>query len=374
MSWNLVCLSKNRGGLGVLDLAEFNKALLAKWVWKFSDSPDAMWRTVVSGGLQGRRQRFLPLPKPSRCSSQVWKVIHRVGTPLSSVIRWRLGKGDRIRFWTFHWCGSGPLMTVYPELFEIASNKDGMVWEFWNDSEHGGGWTFHLQRRLSNVEFLQYTQPYCVITNFRIMEAEEDAPIWILTPSTGFNVNSVYLWWVEDRPFNGGVARKAHQIWNCKVPTKVRFFLWLAYNERLLTRAYRAIWRPGENSECPLCEQSLETVRHLFCECSMAREVWSKLGHVVGRAWNPDTLDQLWELGCRLSRREDRSIRSKVLQTLVPAVMWAIWRGRNDKIFVGTSVSPEGIWEGAKGSMSTWGCYCAGAHSVQVEQNALFVS
>ncbi|KAK1293344.1 hypothetical protein QJS10_CPB17g00621 [Acorus calamus] len=82
----------------------------------------------------------------------------------------------------------------------------------------------------------------------------------------------------------------------------------------------------------------------------MVREVWSKLGHVVGQAWNPDTLDQLWEPGCRLSRREDRSIRSKVLQTLVPAVMWAIWRGRNDKIFVGTLVSPEGIWEGTKRS------------------------
>ncbi|KAK1308085.1 hypothetical protein QJS10_CPA09g01155 [Acorus calamus] len=41
----------------------------------------------------------------------------------------------------------------------------------------------------------------------------------------------------------------------------------------------------------------------------MATEVWSKLGHMLGQAWNLNTLDQLWELGCRLSRREDRSMR-----------------------------------------------------------------
>ncbi|KAK1308086.1 hypothetical protein QJS10_CPA09g01154 [Acorus calamus] len=118
--------------------------MLAKWVWKFSDPQNAVWRIVVSGGLQGRRRRLLSLPKPSRCSSSVCKMINRLGSPMLSVISWRLGKGDRIRFWTFHWCGLGPLMKVYPDLFEIASNKDGMVREFWSASEHGGGRTIHL--------------------------------------------------------------------------------------------------------------------------------------------------------------------------------------------------------------------------------------
>ncbi|KAK1273795.1 hypothetical protein QJS04_geneDACA016488 [Acorus gramineus] len=67
----------------------------------------------------------------------------------------------------------------------------------------------------------------------------------------------------------------------------------------------------------------------------MARKVWSKLGNMLGCEWNPNTLDHLWELGGRMSLREDRSMRSKILQTLVPAVIWAIWRGRNDKIFGG---------------------------------------
>lgn len=38
VSWGRLCKSKDQGGLSILDLAVFNKALLGKWWWHIKDS------------------------------------------------------------------------------------------------------------------------------------------------------------------------------------------------------------------------------------------------------------------------------------------------------------------------------------------------
>ncbi|RVW99832.1 putative ribonuclease H protein [Vitis vinifera] len=46
--WNLVCLEKRKGGLGVRNLSLMNNALLCKWNWRFANERDALWRSVIS--------------------------------------------------------------------------------------------------------------------------------------------------------------------------------------------------------------------------------------------------------------------------------------------------------------------------------------
>ncbi|XP_026420722.1 uncharacterized protein LOC113316789 [Papaver somniferum] len=47
VAWHKVCHSKQEGGLRIKVISVMNDALLCKWLWKFSNEPEALWRRFV---------------------------------------------------------------------------------------------------------------------------------------------------------------------------------------------------------------------------------------------------------------------------------------------------------------------------------------
>jgi hypothetical protein len=47
VNWHTVCLPKDCGGLGVLDLTTMNKSLMCKWLWKL-ETTQGTWQTMLS--------------------------------------------------------------------------------------------------------------------------------------------------------------------------------------------------------------------------------------------------------------------------------------------------------------------------------------
>ena len=48
VKWSIVCSNKKKGGLGVRRLSTLNKALLCKWICRFSFEKDSFWRDVIN--------------------------------------------------------------------------------------------------------------------------------------------------------------------------------------------------------------------------------------------------------------------------------------------------------------------------------------
>ena len=45
--WLTVCSDRKIGGSGVKSLSILNKALLCKWMWRFANEMDSLWRNVI---------------------------------------------------------------------------------------------------------------------------------------------------------------------------------------------------------------------------------------------------------------------------------------------------------------------------------------
>ena len=72
----------------------------------------------------------------------------------SKNIRFEVGVGDRVKFWTDQWCGDSPLKLTFPSMYGIASNKEASVVSFLErlGIEDRISWDVHFTRRLNDWE------------------------------------------------------------------------------------------------------------------------------------------------------------------------------------------------------------------------------
>lgn len=47
LKWEDLCKSFTEGGLGIKKMGEFNKALVAKWVWRFLEGKENLWKKLI---------------------------------------------------------------------------------------------------------------------------------------------------------------------------------------------------------------------------------------------------------------------------------------------------------------------------------------
>jgi hypothetical protein len=67
-------------------------------------------------------------------------------------------------------------------------------------------------------------------------------------------------------------------LWKIVVPSKIKIFIWRALHGILPLKCLLANQHIGTSSECPICGQGPEDIRHLLFLCPMAQELWQALG------------------------------------------------------------------------------------------------
>lgn len=127
VKWKTVCLPKDKGGLGIKDIKTFNTTLLGKWRWDLFQQPDEPWTKLLESKYGGWRS--LEEGKTGGHDSLWWKDIIRIhnlqeNSALKRETEWRLGCGDKCRFWEDRWVDNDlPLMLKYPRLYQISSQQ-----------------------------------------------------------------------------------------------------------------------------------------------------------------------------------------------------------------------------------------------------------
>ena len=157
----------------------------------------------------------------------------------------------------------------------------------------------------------------------------------------GNNYSAVAVW-RELRPKKEKVAWH-RLIWSPFVVPKHAIIAWMAILNRLPTKDRLRRWGLVMDGECPLCKHEQETRNHLFFECSYSKAIWKmilqqcRLGRDV-RGWS-------YELTWAIQKLKGKSLISILLTIGWNALIYQVWRERNNRLFKQKEETTEQIME-----------------------------
>lgn len=121
----------------MVNLRTKNKALLAKWRWRFMIDKNAMWYKMSFAKYGSNVARWRFSANNLKDMSKVWRGIVENSLD-ASVVRWlgdknfswKIGNGKTTLFWEDKWCGKDSLKVDFPRLFRLAKLKYASVFDY----------------------------------------------------------------------------------------------------------------------------------------------------------------------------------------------------------------------------------------------------
>lgn len=123
----------------------------------------------------------------------LWKGICRNLGDFFKHIKFKVNKGDRVKFWLEAWCSREPLCDLFSSCFSLAQSKYGSVAEHMIRSRVFCSWDLKPKRNLNDWEIEEMGRLLDVLNSYTVGDLElEDEMIWIQDEEGGFSVKSMY--------------------------------------------------------------------------------------------------------------------------------------------------------------------------------------
>ena len=328
VKWKVVCTDKEKGGLGLRKLAILNKALLGKWIWRFARAKEELWKKVLEAKYGKEELGWRTRKANGAFGVGVWKEILKESSWCWENMGFKVGKGNRIRFWTDLWCGNNVLSQGFPNLFSMAVHRNVTVEECWDQNVGQGGWNLKLLRDLNDWELGLVGNLLVELRDYSV-NLEDDSVFWKKGEDVLFKVKKAYNVLVNSQ----GLDFPHSNVWVDKVPTKIAFFAWEATWGKVLTldRLQRRGWHLP--NRCFLCGCEEETINHILIHCIVAKGLWNIILALCGVQWVfPNSVKEVlssWG-GSFVGRK-----RKKVWKSIPLFIFWTIWKERNMLAFKG---------------------------------------
>jgi hypothetical protein len=347
VKWDQICFPKEQGGLGVKNLAIFNKSLLGKWKWRVLSEDDAVWTELLQfryGHLPSKLLTGVTLSNDVN-SSLWWRDI--VGLDLGSNencfmdnLSCRVGDGKNIGFWRFKWFGDQPFCVLFPDLFAKETFKDALIADRLQDSNQGRVWNWNWQQQLTLTESHQLDELQGLLYDFSFNPELTDRWKWKPDRMGTFSVRSYYAVLMELQQvlvLEASILAALKKLWKIDVPSKVLVFGWRFFLDRLPTRLalhHRGIILNPNDMSCAFCSLNSEDIGHLFFSCQFSVGIWNDISNWIGKVI-PTGVDYCTHflLFGDLVRLKKGS--GRVSRLIWLATTWYIWKLRNDVIFNG---------------------------------------
>jgi hypothetical protein len=146
-------------------------------------------------------------------------------------------------------------------------------------------------------------------------------------------------------------STKWKNIWSQDALPKINIFIWSLAHGKILTG--ENLMKRGFHGPfiCPLCQNSQDTIQHLFWDCPFSTTVWNvAYGDLTHQIRWPSYLKPClgnWEKYYQGTFR-GKPIFKRLWRSLPKYICWQIWLARNKQIFQGKSSHPQSVVGKAK--------------------------
>ncbi|KAA3485757.1 reverse transcriptase [Gossypium australe] len=327
VGWESICQPKTCGGLGLRYLHDHNTSFLMKIGFNLVSRKEDLWVRVLRSKY-GWKSQIPDSIHRSHCS-HLWRSLSKAWPLISENLLWSVGNGETIRGWKDNWIPKvGPLLSYVPASSRLnldSTLKDWVLQE--------GSW---------NIDMLNIWLPEEIIKRILSIPpphpAEgEDRIIWARTEPGNFTIRSAYRSLKENtwRP-NQDIWKT---IWKYQGPQRVRLFLWLVANQRILTNSERTRRGFGQSNACSRCGHDVEDIMHVLRDCPTAKDVWTLVvpSEKQSRFFSDSLHNWLsYNLSCHL-KLQDKGI---TWSCLFGILAWRLWKNRNLFIFQNIDWTP----------------------------------
>ncbi|CAI9299929.1 unnamed protein product [Lactuca saligna] len=333
VSWSCALGPKEKGGLGIGSLRSLNLSLLTKWLWRFKNQPNALWRQVVCGIHNLSRKPIHNLVKKSLTG--VWSEISQVVTILeserinfNSVFGVKIMAGSNTLFWLDDWEGVACLTLDFLAFRSLTRKSHVSFRSVFSQMSSNGPGRGMLQISLLSEDGVFHVPELRCLIDSKITSPMVNPTVWFHIP-----------------------------------PLKVICFVWRAFIDRIPTvmaLSKRGV-RVGANSS-HLCSSGVDDTDHLFTGCSFAGDIWKWLCHWCGipfRSFN--NVSSLVKFAANWGQCPKKK---RIFLVIVYGFLWCIWKARNEKVFRSTSANAPKVvdnilalvfdWVKHRGKFNNW--------------------
>ena len=117
VKWKVICLSKDKGGLGIRGLLNLNRALLGKWSWRFAIEDSTLWKDIIRLKYGAEKGGWFSHDPERTSGVSLWKEIRKEAAQMRANSDFLVGDSKRVRFWEDAWCGQYPVYHFPGSLF-----------------------------------------------------------------------------------------------------------------------------------------------------------------------------------------------------------------------------------------------------------------
>ncbi|CAN1314989.1 Uncharacterized mitochondrial protein AtMg00310 [Linum perenne] len=319
MSWERMCLPKDKGGLGFTDFEAFNKVLLARHAWRILEVPDSLFARVLKGRYFPKNS-FMEASLGSK-PSWGWRSILHGRELLRPGIIWQVGSGSLINpfsdLWVANLTNRRPTILMTNPICDIPGTVANLI--------SRGAWDIEWLKSIFDNNSVNQ-----IISIPLPLEDVEDKLVWQFAPSGANTVHSGYE--VASGKFStikvfGPTSMCDEQFWNnvwtLPVQPKLKIFLWKIIRGILPIRENLAQKITSIVNECSVCLVEEESSEHLFMRCVLALKL-AKCLQIQIQNFEHECVVYSWRKIFKLSQ----SVQVRVL-----LFWWRLWKSRNEVIF-----------------------------------------